>query len=248
MTLKPYRLTLIKKENLLTLNQRQTMAFFTADFLEFFIELAPNNNKDWFDLNRKRYESSVREPFRHFVQHLIDTLALTQPEFKGLEAKDCVFRINRDIRFSKDKTPYKMNVSAIISPNGKKSQAVNGVYFELGPEHVRVYGGVYEIDKDDLLAVREGIAANLDGFKAAYTDKQFVRTFKNIIGEKNKIIPKELRDAAEVEPLIFNKQWYFYAQFDAVDVLRDDLDQVILTCYEAGKPVESFFSKLIQRS
>lgn len=224
------------------------MAFFTADFLEFFIELAPNNNKDWFDLNRKRYESSVREPFRHFVQHLIDTLALTQPEFKGLEAKDCVFRINRDIRFSKDKTPYKMNVSAIISPNGKKSQAVNGVYFELGPEHVRVYGGVYEIDKDDLLAVREGIAANLDGFKAAYTDKQFVRTFKNIIGEKNKIIPKELRDAAEVEPLIFNKQWYFYAQFDAEDVLRDDLDQVILTCYEAGKPVESFFSKLIQRS
>jgi uncharacterized protein (TIGR02453 family) len=224
------------------------MAFFTADFLEFFIELAPNNNKDWFDLNRKRYEASVREPFRHFVQHLIDTLALTQPEFKGLEAKDCVFRINRDIRFSKDKTPYKMNVSAIISPNGKKSQAVNGVYFELGPEHVRVYGGVYEIDKDDLLAVREGIAANLDGFKAAYTDKQFVRTFNNIIGEKNKIIPKELRDAAEVEPLIFNKQWYFYAQFDAEDVLRDDLDQVILMCYEAGKPVESFFSKLIQRS
>jgi uncharacterized protein (TIGR02453 family) len=224
------------------------MAFFTADFLEFFIELAPNNNKDWFDLNRKRYESSVREPFRHFVQHLIDTLALTQPEFKGLEAKDCVFRINRDIRFSKDKTPYKMNVSAIISPNGKKSQAVNGVYFELGPEHVRVYGGVYEIDKDDLLAVREGIAANLNGFKAAYTDKQFVRTFKTIIGEKNKIIPKELRDAAEVEPLIFNKQWYFYAQFDAEDVLRDDLDQVILKCYEAGKPVESFFSKLIQRS
>lgn len=224
------------------------MAFFTADFLEFFIELAPNNNKDWFDLNRKRYESSVREPFRHFVQHLIDTLALTQPEFKGLEAKDCVFRINRDIRFSKDKTPYKMNVSAIISPNGKKSQAVNGVYFELGAEHVRVYGGVYEIDKDDLLAVREGIAANLDGFKAAYTDKQFVRTFKNIIGEKNKIIPKELREAAEVEPLIFNKQWYFYAQFDAEDVLRDDLDQVIMMCYEAGKPVESFFSKLIQRS
>jgi len=224
------------------------MAFFTADFLEFFIELAPNNNKDWFDINRKRYESSVREPFRHFVQHLIDQLALTQPEFKGLEAKDCVFRINRDIRFSKDKTPYKMNVSAIITPNGKKSQAVNGVYFELGPEHVRAYGGVYEIDKDDLLTVREGIAANLDGFKAAYTDKQFVRVFKNIIGEKNKIIPKELREAAEVEPLIFNKQWYFYAQFDAEDVLRDDLDQVILKCYEAGKPVDSFFSKLIQRS
>lgn len=223
------------------------MAFFTADFLEFFIELAPNNNKEWFDQNRKRYESSVREPFRHFVQHLIDQLSVTQPEFKGLEAKDCVFRINRDIRFSKDKTPYKMNVSAIISPNGKKSQAVNGIYFELGPEHLRVYGGIYEINKDDLLAVREGIAADLDGFKAAYTDKKFVQVFNTIIGEKNKIIPKELREAATKEPLIFNKQWYFYTQFDADEVLRDDLDELILKCYEAGKPVESFFSKQFKR-
>ncbi|MCE2682563.1 MAG: DUF2461 domain-containing protein [Cryomorphaceae bacterium] len=237
-----------KNKNLLPLGQRQQMAFFTADFLKFFIELAPNNNKDWFDLNRKRYETSVREPFRHFVQHLIDVLAVKQTEFKGLEAKDCIFRINRDIRFSKDKTPYKMNVSAIISPNGKKSQAVNGVYFELGPEHVRVYGGIYEIDKDDLLAVREGIAANLDGFKKAYSNPKFVKVFNHMIGEKNKIIPKELRQAAEVEPLIFNKQWYFYAQFDAEDILREDLDAVILNCYEAGKPVEEFFSKLIKRN
>ncbi len=64
----------------------------------------------------------------------------------------------------------------------------------------------------------------------------------------NKIIPKELRDAAEVEPLILNKQWYFYAQFDAEDILREDLDAVILNCYEAGKPVEEFFSKLIKRN
>jgi uncharacterized protein (DUF2461 family) len=65
------------------------MTFFTPDFLKFFIELAPNNNKDWFDINRKRYEQSVKEPFRKFVQHIIDELAKTDKTFKDLEAKDC---------------------------------------------------------------------------------------------------------------------------------------------------------------
>jgi uncharacterized protein (TIGR02453 family) len=224
------------------------MAFFTPDFLQFFIELAPNNHKDWFDLNRKRYEKSVKEPFKDFVEHMIKEIAKTDASFNDLEAKDCIFRINRDIRFSKDKTPYKMNVSAVVAPEGKKSKAVNGVYFEFGPEHVRVYGGVYEIDKDDLLTVREGIANDLKGFQEAYTNPRFKKVFGTILGEKNKVIPKELKEAAEKEPLIFNKQWYFYAQFDAETVLNPKLDQLLLDCFEAGKPVEHYFNKLIKRN
>lgn len=224
------------------------MAFFTPDFLQFFIDLAPNNHKDWFDLNRKRYENSVKEPFKNFVQHMIAEIAKTDSNFKDLEAKDCIFRINRDIRFSKDKTPYKMNVSAVVAPEGKKSKAVNGIYFEFGPEHVRVYGGIYEIDKDDLLTVREGIANDIKGFQTAYTNPNFKKVFGTILGEKNKVIPKELKEAAEKEPLIFNKQWYFYAQFDAETVLDPKLDQLLLDCFEAGKPVEHYFNKLIKRN
>lgn len=224
------------------------MAFFTPDFLQFFIELAPNNHKDWFDLNRKRYEKSVKEPFKEFVEHIIKEIAKTDASFKDLEAKDCIFRINRDIRFSKDKTPYKMNVSAVVAPEGKKSKAVNGIYFEFGPEHVRVYGGIYEIDKDDLLTVREGIANDLKGFQEAYSNPRFKKVFGTILGEKNKVIPKELKEAADQEPLIFNKQWYFYAQFDAETVLDPKLDQLLLDCFEAGKPVEHYFNKLIKRN
>jgi len=224
------------------------MAFFTEDFLQFFIELAPNNNKDWFDLNRKRYEQNIKNPFKNFVQLLIDRLAEQDVVFKDLEAKDCIFRINRDIRFSNDKSPYKLMVSAVIAPQGKKSKAVNGVYFEFGPEHVRVYGGIYEIDKEDLLVVREGIAADLEGFRKVYTDERFIKVFGGIIhGEKNKIIPKELKSAAEVESLIFNKQWYFYAEFESEAILREDLDELILNCYNAGRPIENFFNKLIKR-
>ncbi len=224
------------------------MAFFTEDFLRFFIELAPNNNKEWFDLNRKRYERSVKNPFRDFVQYLINSLSKKDPTFKNLEAKDCIFRINRDIRFSNDKSPYKLFVSAVIAPSGKKSKAVNGIYFELGPEYIRVYGGIYEIDKEDLQNVREGIAADPEGFRKAYTNEHFVKVFGGIIhGEKNKVLPKDLKSAAEIEPLIFNKQWYFYAEFDAETALNKDLDALILDCYEAGRPVENFFNKIIKR-
>ncbi len=92
------------------------MAFFTEDFLNFFIELAPNNHKDWFDLNRKRCEESIKKPFYAFTQHLIDRITKSDAAFKDLLAKDCVFRINRDIRFSKDKSPYKLQYSAVIAP------------------------------------------------------------------------------------------------------------------------------------
>lgn len=223
------------------------MAFFTADFIQFFIDLAPNNNKDWFDVNRKRYESTIKEPFKQFVQHIINELGKTNEQFKELEAKDCIFRINRDIRFSKDKAPYKLNVSAVVAPSGKKSKAVNGVYFEFSPEHVRVYGGIYEIDKEDLQAVREGIAANIEGFQAAYNHPSFKAVFGKILGEKNKIIPKELKEAAAREPLIFNKNWYFYTQFPPEQLLDPTLDKVILNCYEAGRSVELFFNEIIQR-
>lgn len=223
------------------------MSFFSQDYLDFFIELAGNNNKDWFDLNRKRYEENIKKPFHNFTQHLINEIAKTDASFKDLEAKNCIFRINRDIRFSKDKAPYKMMCSAVITPGGKKSKAINGVYFELGPEHIRAYGGVYEVDKEGLETLREGIADNLEDFKKLYSSKKFKSTFGEIRGEKNKVLPSHLKEIAENESLIYNKQFYFFAEFPAQSVTSQDLDKIILECYEAGKPIEAFFNQFIQR-
>ena len=222
------------------------MAFFNEDFLNFFIELAPNNNKDWFDANRKRYEDNIREPFKAFVQHIIDELAKEDKEYEDLEAKHCIFRINRDIRFSKDKTPYKMKVSAAIRPGGKNRRGTKGVYFELGPEHVRVYGGIFEADKEDLYLLREGIVAEPKKLKKAYSSATFKDTFGEIRGNKNKVIPKEFKETGEIEPLIYNKQWYFFTEFDADEVFNDDLDKRILDSYRAGLPVSKFFTDIIK--
>ena len=222
------------------------MAFFTQDLLDFFIELAPNNNKDWFDENRKRYEKSVKDPFKAFVTHLIANLSKINPSFNELEAKDCIFRINRDIRFSKDKQPYKLQVSAVIAPGGKKDKSGSGVYFEIGPERLRVYGGIYELEKDDLLELRTGISENLNDFKKLYSDPKFIDRYKEIRGAKNKILPKELKEFGNIEPLIFNKQFYFFTEFTPETILFDNLDELIIDCYQVGKPIQDFFNKLIK--
>lgn len=223
------------------------MTFFKEEFLKFFIDLASNNNKEWFDENRKRYENFVKNPFKDFVNHIIHSMSELDSSFKDVEASECIFRINRDIRFSKDKTPYKMNVSAVISPDGKKSKAINGVYIEVGPEHFRVYGGVYEIDKEDLLLVREEIAKDPKKFKSIYSDPNFKSVFGELLGEKNKVLPKELKEVGTIEPLIFNKQWYFYKQFDPEVILQDNLDEIVMNCYKAGRPIENYFNDIIKK-
>lgn len=212
------------------------------------MELAANNHKEWFDLNRSRYENHVKKPFSVFTQALIDQLSIQYPVFNDLLAKDCMFRINRDVRFSKDKTPYKLMCSAVVSPEGKKSTAINGIYFELTPEHVRVYGGVYEVEKEALQELREGIAAHLSDFKRLIIQPEFVDFYGEIHGEKNKVLPLELKAAGLEQPLLYNKQFYFYATFPAELMLDDQLLNTLLKAYEIGRPLESFFNQFIHRN
>lgn len=223
------------------------MAYIKEDFLRFFMELAANNNKDWFDANRKRYEESVKKPFADFVTKLITEVAKLDKRYKDLTASECIFRINRDIRFSKDKTPYKLFMSAVISPQGKKSDSVHGIYFELTPESLRVFGGIYEIDKERLLALREGIASQLNTFEKIISAKEFVDLFGEIRGEKNKIIPAELKAAAEKQPLLFNKQFYILTEFPPETITSPELMSILLKCYETIIPLEQFFNQFIER-
>src|SRR5690606_15875784 len=97
-------------------------SFFSPAFLQFFRELAGNNNKDWFDANRKTYENEVKKPFAIFVDHMIGEIRRYEPEVR-INATDAIMRINNDIRFSKDKTLYKTHVAANISRFGKKDKS-----------------------------------------------------------------------------------------------------------------------------
>lgn len=219
------------------------MAYFGPEFNAFFRELAPNNHKEWFDENRSRYEKHVKKPFQEFVQAAILEVAQLNPAVKDLQPKDAIFRINRDIRFSKDKAPYKIQMSAVINPGGRKNFAGNGLYFELTPEHVRFYSGIYEASKDQLLAVRNAIANDPSGFKNLYSDPEFIKLYGEIRGEKNKILPKELKEAGEKEPLLFNKQFYFFCQHTESLTESNDLMSKLVEAYRVAQPIQNFFTK-----
>jgi uncharacterized protein (TIGR02453 family) len=219
------------------------MKWFTEDYLRFFTELEASNHKEWFDANRKRYEANVKKPFYAFTDHMIGLLAKEDPALEGITAKDCVFRINRDIRFSTDKTPYKTNQSAIITPMGRKNHTYPGVYFEAGANDFRVYGGVYFAEKDALMNIRTAIAANLDLFEKITSDKEFKSVYGEIQGEKNARLPKEFEEAAKKQPLLFNKQWYFFKKYPAETILQDDLDKQMLKAVLAGKQMTEFLKE-----
>ncbi|MCB0477177.1 MAG: DUF2461 domain-containing protein [Crocinitomicaceae bacterium] len=222
------------------------MAHFDPDYLEFFKELAPNNHKDWFDENRKRYQKNVKDPFYAFVDEIIPEIAKIDEIKYEITAKDCVFRINRDVRFSNDKSPYKLRMSAIISPAGKKDKTYPGLYFEMGPENFTIYGGVYMLSKDQLYDCREAIAKNAKEFDKIVNDPKFKKTYGEIHGEKNKVIPKEFKEAGEKQELIYNKNWYYYCKLDPETILKDDVKKILLENYKAGKPVKDFFEKALK--
>ena len=214
----------------------------TPDFLQFYRDLAANNDRDWFHANKKRYESSVKIPFEGLVTVLIQRMREDDPAL-DISPKDAIFRINRDVRFSKDKSPYKLRSAAVIARGGKKDTVSPGMYFEAGPEHLAVYGGVYMPDKDQLSAIRTHIAANLDRFNDLLHDESFSSVFGSLHGERNKIIPKELRDAAEQQPLIFNKAFYFFTHMPSEDILTPDIVDRLLERQRAGRPMAEFLTE-----
>jgi uncharacterized protein (TIGR02453 family) len=220
------------------------MAHFTPDFLEFFKELAPKNNKDWFDENRKRYHESIKKPFEDFVTAMINEMRKTDKSL-NITYKDCIFRINRDIRFAKDKSPYKLNRSAAIAQGGKKDHASPGLYFEITPEHVRVYTGIHGPDKDQLLAVREEITDNQKEFDKIINEKKFKKVFGEINGEKNVRLPKELQEAGEKQPLIYNKQFYVYTSFPPEIIFEEGVVKKLVDTYKIAEPFAKFLSKPI---
>lgn len=219
------------------------MQYFTEGFNNFFKGLAPNNNKDWFHENKKTYEKEVKKAFAKFLTDLIQTIKERYDPELDLEVKNATFRINRDIRFSKDKTPYKLHVSAIISNGGRKNMQIPGMYLQFSVGELWLGGGMYRPGKENLQLIREHIARHPEKVRQLKEDKKFKEIYGAIQGEQNKRIPKEFKEALTKEPLIANKQFYFMAQYedDESILLQEDLMDWVLKHYEAGKAWNQFF-------
>lgn len=155
--------------------------------MEFAATLKQNNNRPWFMEHHEEYDRA-RACFEDFVDALIVELSKTEP-LGGLTPKDCIFRLNRDLRFTKDKTPYKPYMSAYIAPGGRKSRQL-GYYLHLEPGNVMLAGGLYEPKPGQLMAFRDAISQDSTPLKRIISDKRFIEFFGNIRGERLKTIPR----------------------------------------------------------
>ena len=215
------------------------MQYFTQEYLDFFQELEENNVREWFHANKKRYEKSVKEPFKAFVADLINKMREEDPDIQ-IEPKQAIFRINRDVRFSKDKAPYKIHMSAAVSRGGRKDPTTPGLYIQVNHVDTRIYSGCYAMEKEDLYNMRAYISENNSEFEKVINAKDFVNTFGEVLGEKNKRLPKEFQEAAEKQPLIFNKSFYFFKKFKPEVILKDNLMGTVMKTYAASEPVRGF--------
>lgn len=218
----------------------------TKAYSSFFKDLAKNNNKEWFHANKKRYENDVKIPFLTLLETLVPMLN-TWDDRILLDSKKALFRINRDIRFSKDKSPYNTIMKAGFSPGGKKSE-LPGYYIGIDAEHVYVGGGLFMINTADLKKLRSNIAKNISGLLNIINDEQFIREFGQLKGEKSKRLDKSLRTTAEKTDLIYNKQFYAMAEFPIEPFYTSKkLESEIQHHFKVITPLNTYLNQVLEQ-
>jgi uncharacterized protein (TIGR02453 family) len=158
-------------------------------YLEFLSALAKNNHKDWMDANKKWY-TDTRNRFLEDVEVLLKEMTEIEPELSAFKPKDCVFRQNRDIRFSANKDPYKTNFGAYFAPGGKKSPGP-GYYLQVQPGNSFLAGGIWMPEADTLKKIRKEIDYSGAELQRIENDPDFKKLFKAIEGEKLKTSPRD---------------------------------------------------------
>lgn len=220
------------------------MAYFTQETLKFLSELRENNDRDWFHENKKTYEKYVKEPFNKFVEELIFVIQDFEPNL-ATTAKNAIFRIYRDVRFSKDKSPYKTHVSASINSGSRTQKNLPGYYIQISGDQIFLGGGIHFVDKFGTLALREHIRDELGEFNSLINDKEFKDKFGELTGDKNKRIPKEFQEAFEKQELIANKNFFYGTNLPASLATSDDFMFIIEDHFRCGSKLNDFFKEAV---
>ncbi|MGB5820449.1 MAG: DUF2461 domain-containing protein [Saonia sp.] len=213
----------------------------TKAYSTFFKELRKNNNKEWFHANKKRYEKEVKEPFTNLLDALIPSLTKWDKRIVP-DAKKALFRMNRDIRFSKDKSPYHLILKAGFSPNGKKS-ALPGYYLGIDADHIHVGGGLFMVQAPELKKIRTYISENADTLVSIVSSYDFKHNFATLKGEKGKQLDKAFLETASKTDLIYHKQFYAMAEFPLEPFYSSgELVDEVLSHFNSIRPLNSYLN------
>lgn len=197
---------------------------------QFLGELREHNNREWFQRNKKRYDTLLQQ-YCDRLQQLIDRMAAFDPDIAGLDAKNCIFRIYRDIRFSPDKTPYKTYFGAYIAPYGGRKSEYAGYYIHLEPDNAFLSGGIWRPTPPLLKKLRQDIYDNMDEFLEIIEDHDFKSVFPALEGETLKRMPAGFPADYACEHILRHKDFAFFsAKPDAFFCTDDWIDRTVEDC------------------
>jgi uncharacterized protein (TIGR02453 family) len=218
----------------------------TQQILEFLNLLKENNNRDWFAAHKSLYQAALTE-FESGVTQLISGIQKFDSSIGVLTAKECLFRIYRDIRFSTDKTPYKTNFGAYIVNGGRKSWDA-GYYFHFEPAGSLLAGGLYMPPPEKLSAARQEIYYNSEEFLKIIENKEFKKYFGVIDGRKTKKAPKDFDPDFKYIDLLKYKDYTLLHKLDEKILLSDGLIPYATRVFEAMYPFNCFFNEAIRQN
>lgn len=206
----------------------------------FLKELSAHNTKEWMDDNKSWYQQ-CRKEFIAFVDEVLMKMQAFEPAVEGLEGRKCIFRINRDVRFSNDKSPYKINFGMVISEGGKST--VNpAYYFHLQPGENFIGGGIYMPEAEILKKIRQEVDYNPEELKQIVEQPEFKKLYGGISGEKLKTAPKGYpKDHPNIEFLKL-KSFTVINQVSDADVKSDKLLDTVLNHFQIMKPFNDYLS------
>lgn len=215
-----------------------------TETVKFLKALKKNNSKEWFDQNRKSYEQA-KENYLDFVGDILGRMKKIDTSLTDLEPKQCVFRINRDVRFSKNKDPYKTNMGASFSKGGKKIQCA-GYYFHLEPEASFIGGGFWMPMAPELNKIRQEIDYNVEAFNKIINKKKFKDIFGSLSeSEKLSRPPKGYEVENPAIELLKLKSFIVMTPVKDTEITSKELANKVVDHFETMMPLVDFLNKAI---
>ena len=211
--------------------------------LDFLKKLSRNNNRDWFEKNKSRY-LEIKDEFELFVTDVLQDMIAFDESLAGLNPKKLIFRIYRDVRFSKDKTPYKTNVSAGISSGGK-GMGVPGYYFQIQPGgKSMVAAGMYQPTPENLAKIRQEIDYNGERLVQILKEKKFKKIFGQLWDEdKLKTMPKGYAADHPQREFLKLKSFLVFREFSDNVVTGKRFQKDLLEAMKTGKQLNDFLTE-----
>ncbi len=214
---------------------------FSNKALTFFRELEKSNDRGWFSAHKEIYEQEVRQPMLQLVEIICQSFARFAPDYVPERPEKAIYRIYRDTRFSRDKTPYKTHIAAHLQHRLIEKNRGAGYYFEISHEGLGIAGGIYMPGPEQLLAIRRKIEKDHKQFEKIINSRALRRRFGDVLGDAAVRVPKGFSPDHPAASWIKYRQLYFYVELDAREAISPRLPSEIMAYF---KPLEPFISFL----